>query len=215
MSVSLDGLDDEVVQRLIDTDVPVSVVLDAIDAAVDAGLTPVKVNTVIRRGWNDDQVLPLVEHFRGTGITVRFIEYMDVGATNQWSMDDVVPSAELVGAIDHAWPMSPLDRSHPGEVAETYRFDDGAGEVGFISSVTQPFCGDCSRLRLSAEGSLFTCLFASGGTDLKAPLRAGMNDDELRTFLSDVWRSRSDRYSELRGAVPVPHPRVEMSYIGG
>lgn len=215
VSVSLDGLDDAVVRRLIDTDVPVQTVLDAIDVASDAGLGPIKVNTVVRNGWNDGEVLRLVERFRFTGHTVRFIEYMDVGSTNQWSRDDVVPSADLIEAIHERWPIEPVGRSTAAEVAETYRFEDGGGHVGFISSVTAPFCGDCSRLRLSAEGSLYTCLFASSGTDVKTLIREGAGAADVAQRISDVWSSRQDRYSELRGAVPLDAPRVEMSYIGG
>lgn len=220
VTVSLDALDDEVARRLIDTDVSVQVILDAIEAAQAAGLGPIKVNTVVRRGWNDDQVLPLVEYFRDTPHTVRFIEFMDVGTTNQWDVSDVVPSAELVDVIGARWPIEPIERSHRGEVAESYRFVDGAGSVGFISSVTQPFCADCTRLRLSAEGSLYTCLFATTGTDLKGPIRAGATDDDLLERMISTWGSRSDRYSELRGGVPLATPvtrgeRIEMSYIGG
>lgn len=220
VTVSLDALDDEVARRLIDTDVSVQVILDAIEVAHAAGLGPIKVNTVVRRGWNDDQVLPLVEYFRDTPHTVRFIEFMDVGTTNQWDVSDVVPSAELVDVIGARWPIEPIERSHRGEVAESYRFVDGAGSVGFISSVTQPFCADCTRLRLSAEGSLYTCLFATTGTDLKGPIRAGATDDDLLERMISTWGSRSDRYSELRGGVPLATPvtrgeRIEMSYIGG
>lgn len=219
VTVSLDGLDDTVVRRMIDTDVPVEVVLDAIDVAAAAGLGPIKINTVVREGWNDDQVIPLVEYFRGTPHTVRFIEFMDVGATNGWDASEVVPSATLVERISARWAMEPVGRSHPGEVAEHYRFADGGGSVGFISSVSQPFCADCSRVRLSAEGSVYTCLFATDGTDLKEPLRRGADDAELAEILSSTWAARTDRYSEERGAVPLPLPtvpgRIEMSYIGG
>ncbi len=215
VTVSLDGLDDEVVRRVIDTDVPVSVVLDAIDIAEAAGLGPIKINAVIRRGWNEDQVIPLVEHFRGTGHTVRFIEFMDVGTTNSWNRAEVVPTAELVETISARWPLEVPKRSHASEVAETYAFADGAGSVGFISSVTAPFCGDCSRLRLSAEGQLFTCLFATEGTDVKAMIRDGATSDDVAEVISRVWTNRDDQYSQLRGAVPLDMPRVEMSYIGG
>jgi cyclic pyranopterin phosphate synthase len=215
LTVSLDGLHDEVVRRMIDTDVAVSTVLEGLDAAERAGLGPVKVNTVVRRGWNEDQVLALVEHFRFTGHTVRFIEFMDVGSTNQWSLDDVVPSGDLVELIGSRWRIVPLAKSHRGEVADTYRFADGGGSIGFISSVTEPFCGSCSRLRLSAEGSLYTCLFATEGTDVKAMLRSGAGPSELASVINSLWRTRDDRYSELRGAVPLPEPRIEMGYIGG
>lgn len=215
VTISLDGIDDEVVRRLIDTDVPVSVVLDAIDAATTTGLGPIKINAVVRKGWNEDQVLPLVDHFRFSGHTVRFIEYMDVGTTNDWRRDEVVTSAELVEQISEQWSMTPVDRGHASDVARRFRFDDGGGEVGFISSVSQPFCGDCSRLRLSAEGSLYTCLFATNGTDLKQPLRDGATIDDVARIIEGVWSSRGDRYSELRGGVSLPDPKVEMSYIGG
>lgn len=215
VTVSLDGLDDEVVRRVIDTDVPVSVVLDAIDVAAAAGLGPIKVNAVIRRGWNENQVIPLVDHFRGTGHTVRFIEFMDVGTTNNWNLDEVVPSAELVERIHARWPLEEPRRSHAAEVAETYDFADGAGSVGFISSVSAPFCGDCSRMRLSAEGQLFTCLFATNGTDVKAMIRHGATPEDVAELIMQVWERRDDQYSQLRGAVPLDMPRVEMSYIGG
>lgn len=215
VTVSLDAIDDAAMRRIIDTDVSVDVVLDAMDAAEAAGLGPVKVNAVIRRGWNEDQVLPLVERFRGTGRTVRFIEFMDVGTKNSWDVTEVVPSAELVEMIGDRRPMTRIGRSHRGEVAEAYRFDDGEGSVGFISSVSQPFCADCTRLRLSAEGSIYTCLFASDGTDLKGPLRSPSTDEEIADTITQVWRRREDRYSEVRGGVPLPMPRVEMSYIGG
>jgi cyclic pyranopterin phosphate synthase len=220
VTVSLDAIDDEVVRQMIDTDVPVSVVFDGIDAAAEAGLGPIKVNTVVRRGWNEDQVLPIIERFRDTPHTVRFIEFMDVGTTNGWDASDVVTSAELVERIGRQWTLEPIGRSYAGEVAERYRFVDGRGSVGFISSVSQPFCSDCTRLRLSAEGSLYTCLFATDGTDTKGPLRSGIDDDALRELIGGVWRRRTDRYSELRGGVALPMPttirsRVEMSYIGG
>ena len=220
VTVSLDALDDEVARRLTDTDLPVSVVLDAIDAAAAVGLGPIKVNTVVRRGWNEDQIIPLVEYFRETPHTVRFIEYMDVGSTNGWDAADVVGSAEIAEIISGRWPIEPVGRAYTGEVAEEYRFVDGQGSVGFISSVSQPFCADCTRLRLSAEGSLYTCLFATTGTDCKVPIRSGIDDADLRDLIAGVWGSRTDRYSELRGGVALPMPtsvasRIEMSYIGG
>lgn len=215
VTVSLDGIDDDVVRRLIDTDVAVQTVLDGIDAAVDAGLGPIRINSVVRRGWNDDQVLPLVERFRFSGHTVRFIEFMDVGTSNQWNLDEVVRSADLVELIGSAWPLKPLAKTRPSEVADTYRFDDGGGDIGFISSVSQPFCGDCSRLRLSAEGSLYTCLFATQGSDIKPLLRGEPSEDDVAEAMRSVWLAREDQYSELRGAVPIADPRIEMSYIGG
>jgi cyclic pyranopterin phosphate synthase len=170
---------------------------------------------VVRRGWNEAEILPLVEHFRGTGRTVRFIEFMDVGTLNAWDLEEVVPSAELVEMISKRWEMEPAEAIYPGEVASRYRFTDGAGEVGFISSVSEPFCGDCTRLRLSAEGKLYTCLFGSDGTDLLTPLRSDASDDEIRSLMERTWIKREDRYSELRGATPLDTPKVEMSYIGG
>ena len=215
VTVSLDAIDEAVHLAMSDTDVPVATILSSIDAASAAGLGPIKVNTVVQRGWNDHQVLPIVERFRGTGHTPRFIEYMDVGTTNGWSEDDVVTTQDLVEVIGSRWPMEPQPRSHPGEVASTYSFTDGRGDVGFISSVSQPFCGDCSRLRLSADGSLYTCLFASKGHDVKEAIRSGATEDDIAEFIASVWSSRGDRYSELRGGVALPDPKVEMSYIGG
>lgn len=215
VTVSLDGVDDEVVGRMIDTDVSVATILDAIDAAADAGLGPIKINTVIRRGWNEGQIVPLIEHFRGTDHTVRFIEYMDVGTTNSWNPDEVVRSADILEQLSERWTLVPVQEAYAGEVASRYRFEGGQGEIGFISSVSEPFCGDCSRLRLAADGTVYTCLFATGGTDIKGPIRSGASDAELGEILSQIWLNRDDRYSELRGAVPIDFPRIEMSYIGG
>lgn len=215
VTVSLDALDDELFRKMIDTDISVQVVLDAIDAADSAGLTPIKINTVVRRGWNENQILPLIERFRGTGHTVRFIEFMDVGTLNSWNLDEVVPSAQLVDLVSQRWDMEPVDANYVGEVASRYLFTDGGGEVGFISSVSAPFCGDCTRLRLSAEGKMYTCLFGSDGTDLRAPLRSDASDDDIREIMKQTWTRRDDRYSELRGATPLNTPKVEMSYIGG
>lgn len=215
VTVSLDALDDQLFRKMIDTDVPVATVLDAIDDASDAGLDPIKINTVVRRGWNEGEVLPLVERFRGSGHTVRFIEFMDVGTLNSWNLEEVVPSAELVGMISQRWDIEPVDSDYQGEVASRYRFSDGAGEIGFISSVSAPFCGDCTRLRLSAEGKIYTCLFGSDGTDLLTPLRSDASDTEIRTLMEQIWTRRDDRYSELRGGTPLDLPKVEMSYIGG
>jgi len=200
---------------MIDTDVSVATILDAIDAAADAGLGPIKINAVIRRGWNEGQIVPLVERFRGTGHTVRFIEYMDVGTTNSWNPDEVVRSADILEQLSERWTLVPVQEAYAGEVASRYRFEDGQGEIGFISSVSEPFCGDCSRLRLAADGTVYTCLFATGGTDIKAPMRSGASDEDLGEILSELWLNRDDRYSELRGAVPIDFPRIEMSYIGG
>ena len=189
-------------------------VLDGIDAAAAAGL-PVKVNAVVKRGVNDDGVIALAERFRGTGHTLRFIEYMDVGHTNGWRLDDVVPAAEIVERIAARWPLEPVGAARPDETARRWRYADGAGEIGVIASVTQPFCGGCSRARLSAEGRLYTCLFGVKGHDLRGPLRLGATDHELQEMLRGVWNRRTDRYSELRTAETAALPKVEMSYIGG
>jgi cyclic pyranopterin phosphate synthase len=215
VTVSLDSLDDDVFKTMNDADVPVARVLAGIEAAHAAGLAPVKVNTVVKRGLNEESVLPLAAHFRGTGVVLRFIEFMDVGATNGWRLDDVVPAAEIVAALDAEWPLEPVDPGYRGEVARRYRYRDGAGEIGLIASVTQPFCRDCTRARISADGTLYTCLFASGGNDLRAPLRDGATDEELAATIDGIWSRRADRYSEIRSAETPARPRVEMSYIGG
>ncbi|MFB3098910.1 MAG: GTP 3',8-cyclase MoaA [Acidimicrobiia bacterium] len=215
VTVSLDSLDDTVFRIMSDVDFPVARVLEAIDAAAAAGLTPVKVNAVVQRDINGDQVVDMANAFRGTGHIVRFIEYMDVGTSNGWRMDDVVPAREIVAAINDRWPIEPLPGTHPGEVANRWRYVDGAGEIGVIASVTEPFCGDCSRLRLSSEGRMFTCLFATGGTDLRGPLRTGASDDEITELITAMWERREDRYSEERSGIPLGLPKVEMSYIGG
>jgi cyclic pyranopterin phosphate synthase len=214
VTVSLDSVDDADFRALNDVDFPVQKVLDGIDAAAAAGL-PVKVNAVVKRGANDDGIVALAEQFRGTGHTLRFIEYMDVGHTNGWRLDDVVSSDEIVAAIDAVHPLEPVDAHRPDETARRWRYRDGAGEIGVIASVTQPFCGGCSRARLSAEGRLHTCLFALKGHDLRGPLRLGASDDELAGILRGIWSRRSDRYSELRTAETSNLPKVEMSYIGG
>jgi len=215
VTVSLDSLDDTVFRIMSDVDFPVARVLEAIDAAAAAGLTPVKVNAVVQRDINGDQVVDMANAFRGTGHIVRFIEYMDVGTSNGWRMDDVVPAREIVAAINDRWPIEPLPGAQPGEVANRWRYLDGAGEIGVIASVTEPFCGDCSRLRLSSEGRMFTCLFATGGTDLRGPLRTGASDDEITELITAMWEQREDRYSEERSGIPLGLPKVEMSYIGG
>ena len=214
ITVSLDSLDDEVFRAVNDVDFPVERVLQGIDAATAAGL-PVKVNMVVKRGLNDHSVLDMAEHFRRTGHVLRLIEYMDVGTTNGWRMEDVVPAAELVETISAVWPLEPVDPNYRGEVARRYRYADGAGEIGVIASVTQPFCHDCSRARLTAEGRLFTCLFAAAGHDLRRRLRSGATDEELEAFLRRIWGKRVDRYSELRTAETAGRPKVEMSHIGG
>jgi GTP 3',8-cyclase len=215
ITVSLDSLDDDVFRAMNDVDFPVARVLAGVDAALAAGLDPVKVNVVVKRGLNEDGILPMARHFRGTGVVLRFIEFMDVGHTNGWRLDDVVPAAEIVAQIDAELPLEPVEPAYRGEVAARWRYRDGSGEIGVISSVTQPFCGDCTRARLSADGKVYTCLFAVKGHDLRALLRGGASDDELAAALSAVWRARGDRYSELRSAATPDPERVEMSYIGG
>jgi cyclic pyranopterin phosphate synthase len=214
ITVSLDSLDDEIFRAMNDVDFPVQIVLDGIEAASAVGL-PVKVNVVVKRGVNENSVLPMARHFRDRGHIVRFIEYMDVGHTNGWRLDDVVPAADLVAAIDAELPLEPLPPRYPGEVAERYRYRDGSGEIGVIASVTRPFCGACTRARLSADGSLYTCLFATTGNDLRALVRGGAGDDEIAAELGGIWRERGDRYSELRSSATPDLPKVEMSYIGG
>ncbi len=214
VTVSLDSLDDDAFSAMNDVDFPVQRVLEGIDAAAAAGL-PVKVNAVVKRGANDDDVLALAEHFRGSGHVLRFIEYMDVGSTNGWRLEDVVNAEEIVRRISERWPLEPVATERPDATARRWRYRDGAGEFGVIASVTQPFCGGCSRARLSAEGRLYTCLFAARGHDLRAPLRLGASDEELVEELRGIWTRRTDRYSELRTAETASSPRVEMSYIGG
>ena len=214
VTVSLDSLDDATFRAMNDADFPVAKVVDAIDVAAAEGL-PVKINTVVKRGVNDQDIVRMAERWRGTGHIVRFIEYMDVGSSNGWRMDDVVPSAEVVKRISARWPLEPIGANYPGEVAERWRYVDGAGEVGVISSVTQAFCATCNRMRLSTEGSLFTCLFAQSGHDLKSLLRGGASDEELRNEIAAVWQRRTDRYSEARTAETAKQRKVEMSYIGG
>ena len=215
VTVSLDGLDNEVFQRLSDVQRPVDEVLAAIDHAAAAGLGPVKVNMVVKRGANENQVLPMAEHFRGSGHILRFIEYMDVGNANHWRLDEVVPSKEILQMIDERWAIEPADANYRGEVARRWRYRDGQGEIGLIASVTQPFCGDCHRARLSADGMLYTCLFASSGHDLRGLLRSGADDAALRRELASLWEAREDRYSELRSSGVPEAKKVEMSYIGG
>ena len=215
VTVSLDSLDDEVFGRMNGVDFPVARVLDGIAAARDAGFGPIKVNTVVRRGLNEDAILPLARWARAEGHVLRFIEYMDVGHTNGWRMDDVVPADEIVAAIDAEMPLAPLDANYRGEVAGRWRYRDGDGEVGVIASVTRPFCGDCTRARLSADGRLYTCLFGGAGHDLRAPLRAGATDDEIDELLREIWGVRDDRYSELRSEATAELPRAEMYALGG
>jgi cyclic pyranopterin phosphate synthase len=214
VTVSLDSLDDGVFQAMNDVRFPVAKVLDGIDAAAEAGF-PVKVNMVVKRGANEHSILPMAERFRNTGHVLRFIEFMDVGTTNGWRLDDVVPAEEIISTIAAAWPLEPVAPNYPGEVASRRRYLDGAGEIGVIASVTRPFCGGCTRARLSAEGSLYTCLFAEHGTDLREPLRSGATDADLERLLGGLWRRRDDRYSEIRSAATTSRPKVEMSHIGG
>jgi cyclic pyranopterin phosphate synthase len=214
VTVSLDALDDAIFRATTDSHCSVDDVLRAIDHAAEAGLTPVKIDAVVKRGMNEQEIVPLARRFRGTGHIVRFIEYMDVGNTNSWRMDDVVPGREVLAMISAEWPLEPIEPAYFGEVAERWRYVDGTGEIGIITSVTQPFCGSCTRARLSAAGELFTCLFASKGNDLRTLIRSGATNEELAAAIGSVWRARDDRYSELRAALP-PSRKVEMSHIGG
>jgi cyclic pyranopterin phosphate synthase len=215
VTVSLDGLEDAVFKKMNDVDYAVGDVLAGIEAAAAAGLAPVKINCVVKRGSNDDQILPLVRHFRGSGHIMRFIEFMDVGCSNDWKMDEVMPSADVVARIQTEFPLAPVEPNYLGEVAERWQHLDGSGEVGVISSVTQAFCGTCSRIRLSTEGKLYTCLFAQGGHDLRTLLRSGCTEQELTNAIAAIWASRSDRYSEIRSKATAQARRIEMSYIGG
>jgi cyclic pyranopterin phosphate synthase len=218
VTISLDSLDQDVFARMNGGFGRVSEVLEGIQHAQDAGLGPIKINAVVQRGTNEESVLPLVEHFRGTGITVRFIEYMDVGNRNDWREQLVVPSRDLQARIHERWPLRAVKPDYVGEVARRYAFEDGQGEVGFISSVTQPFCGACSRARLSSDGSFYTCLFAQTGTDLRSPLRSGVDDEEIGRIIRNTWTQRTDRYSEQRVTLRAKAgtgPKVEMNYIGG
>jgi cyclic pyranopterin phosphate synthase len=215
LTVSLDSLDDHVFRAMNDVDFPVGRVLEGLEAAREAGLWPIKINMVVKRGVNDTSVLPMARHFHGTGYILRFIEFMDVGTTNGWRMDDVVPASEIVRMIDAELPLEPAERNYVGEVASRYRYLDGGGEIGIISSITQPFCATCTRARLSPEGQLFTCLFGNFGHDLRALLRTGKTDEELSAFVARIWRRRADRYSDLRTLETVRRSKVEMSHIGG
>ena len=220
ITVSLDALDDATFRRMNDVDFPVRDVLAGIDAATDAGLAPVKINMVVKRGVNEHEIVNMAAHFRGTGHIVRFIEYMDVGTSNGWRMDEVVPSSEVLHMISDEFPLEPIDANYTGEVAERWRYRDGQGEIGVISSVSQAFCRECTRARLSTEGKLFLCLFANRGHDLRALLRgrdqaAPLTDTQLEAAIANIWHARTDRYSELRTQATVKMPKVEMSYIGG
>jgi cyclic pyranopterin phosphate synthase len=215
VTVSLDSLDDETFKKMNDVDFPVSRVLEGMDAAAAAGLGPIKVNMVVKRGLNESSILPMARFFRQKGYILRFIEYMDVGHTNGWRMDDVVPAAEVVKIISAEMPLEPADPNYTGEVAERWRYKDGSGEVGVIASVTQAFCRTCTRARLSAEGKLYTCLFGIKGHDFRALLRDGSTDDEISNVIARVWHKRTDRYSEIRSENTISLPKVEMSHIGG
>ncbi len=215
ITVSLDSLDDAVFMGMNDVDFPVAKVLEGIDAAAAAGLAPIKINMVVKRGVNEHSILPMARFFKEKGHILRFIEFMDVGHTNGWRMDDVVTAREIVDAINKEMPLEPADPNYTGEVAERWRYKDGGGEIGVIASVTQAFCKDCTRARISTEGKLYTCLFATSGHDLRALLRGGASDEDLHAAISGVWNKRADRYSEIRSEKTVPLKKIEMSYIGG
>ena len=215
VTVSLDSLDDATFKRMNDADFPVAKVLAGIEAAHAAGLAPIKINMVTKRGVNESSIVPMARYFKGTGMTLRFIEFMDVGSTNGWRLDDVVPAREIVAMIDHEMPLEPVQSGYRGEVAARYRYKDGGGEIGVISSVTQPFCADCTRARLSADGALYTCLFATQGHDLRALLRSGASDEEISSAIAAVWTERTDRYSDLRSEQTAGLHKIEMSFIGG
>ena len=215
VTVSLDSLDDATFKRMNDADFPVAKVLAGIEAAGAAGLAPIKINMVTKRGVNESSIVPMARYFKGTGMTLRFIEFMDVGSTNGWRLDDVVPAREIVAMIDREMPIEPVQAGYRGEVAARYRYKDGTGEIGVISSVTQPFCADCTRARLSADGSLYTCLFATQGHDLRALVRSGASDEEITHAIAAVWTERTDRYSDLRSEQTAGLHKIEMSFIGG
>ncbi len=215
ITVSLDSLDDAIFQRMNDAGVPVATILDGIEAAKEAGLSPIKVNAVVQRGVNDHTIVDLARHFKGTGVILRFIEFMDVGATNGWSLEHVVTAREIIDRIDAELPLEPASPNYRGEVAKRWRYRDGGGEIGIIASISQPFCGDCTRARLSPEGELYTCLFGVKGHDFRSLLRNGASDQDISDFLASVWTVRNDRYSEIRTSETAALPKVEMSHIGG
>ena len=215
ITVSLDAMDDPTFKAMNDVDFPVAKVLEGIEAAAAAGLSPIKVNMVVKRGLNDASILPMARYFRERGHILRFIEYMDVGSTNGWRMDDVVSAGEIVERISRELPLEPVEANYTGEVAERWRYKDGSGEIGVIASVTQAFCRDCTRARLSTEGQIYTCLFATQGHDLRGLLRGGADDATIGAFIDTLWRQRGDRYSEIRGQQTAPLKKIEMSYIGG
>ena len=215
VTVSLDSLDDAVFKSMNDVDFPVARVLEGMDAAEAAGLAPLKVNMVVKRGLNENSILPMARYFRGTGRILRFIEYMDVGSSNGWRLNDVVSAREIVATIDRELPLEPIEKNYPGEVAERWRYRDGSGEIGVIASVTQAFCADCTRARLSADGSLYTCLFATQGHDLRGLVRGDATDAQIADSIAGIWTSRDDRYSELRSERTAGLKKIEMSFIGG
>jgi cyclic pyranopterin phosphate synthase len=215
ITISLDSLDNTTFQGMNDVGFPVEKVLQAVDNAVTAGLEPVKIDMVVKRGANEDSIIPMAERFRGTGVILRFIEFMDVGSTNGWRMEDVVPAQEIIDTVSNVWPLVPVDPNYPGEVANRWQYLDGQGEVGIIASVTMPFCGDCNRARLSSDGQLYTCLFGIKGHDFRAMMRDGASDDEISDLLKSVWGNRVDRYSEIRSSNTIHLKKIEMSRIGG
>jgi len=215
VTVSLDSIDDATFRAMNDADFGVAGVLEGIEAAAAAGLGPIKINAVVKRGINEHNIVAMAEHFRGSGHVLRFIEYMDVGTTNGWRLDDVVPAKQILEAIETRYPLEPVEPTYRGEVATRYRYRDGSGEIGVIDSVTAPFCGDCTRLRLTAEGTAYTCLFASTGSDLRALVRSGADNAAITAALSDIWQQRADRYSEIRSEGTDGWERIEMSYVGG
>jgi cyclic pyranopterin phosphate synthase len=215
LTVSVDALDDATFRAMNDVDFPVHRVLRGIEAARSAGFAPIKINMVVKRGINEDQIVPMARHFQSHEFILRYIEYMDVGNTNGWHMEDVVPAAEILERLSAEFALVPMAPNYRGEVARRFRHRESGGEIGVISSVTRPFCGDCTRARLSADGRLFTCLFAASGTDLRGPLRAGASDDELAALITGVWHARGDRYSEIRSNATVAQPKAEMSLLGG
>ncbi len=215
ITISLDALDDQVFSSINDVQFPVSKVLQGIEHAQSAGIAPIKVNMVVARGMNENEILPMARQFRNTGVILRFIEFMDVGNTNDWQMDKVISASDILDAIRQEFPIEPVSPTYRGEVAKRWKYADGAGEIGIISSVTQPFCGTCNRARLTAEGKIFTCLFAAEGFDLREPIRRGASVDELAETIRQLWSNRNDRYSELRAGLSVPRQKVEMSYVGG
>lgn len=216
LTISLDGLSEDTFQRMSDSTASVTTVLDGIAAAQAVGFSPIKVNMVVKREANDNEIIPMVRHFRDTGVVLRFIEYMDVGSTNGWRMDDVVTAREILERVSSHYPLRQLEPNYPGEVAKRWSFVDGSGEIGVIASVTQTFCHDCSRIRLSTDGKLYTCLFASDGLDLREPVRRNQSDAQLTRLIIDQWRHRADRYSQMRHeATTLPRRKIEMSYIGG